>query len=102
MKILKFLLIFILIIGWLFNYPPFLYENLGGLRIWQNPPAPLDKYLSGPFPPKVQVAQAQGNNGAMMVYAKAADTTPYYRTWNETAGNWSTEGSATAVSFQVR
>lgn len=48
MKILKPLLIFIVIISWLFNYPPSLYKNLGGPRIWQNPP----------IPPEVKEAQA--------------------------------------------
>lgn len=48
-KISKFLLIFLVITGWIFSgWPP----------IWQNPPAPLDKYLSRRFPPEVQVAQA--------------------------------------------
>jgi len=36
-KAIKFLVIFILLLSWMFNYPPFLYENLGGLRIWQKP-----------------------------------------------------------------
>ena len=47
------MLIFTLIIGWVFGYPP-IYENFWRARIWQNPPAPLDKYLSGQFPPEIQ------------------------------------------------
>ena len=31
-KAIKFLVIFILLLNWMFNYPPFLYENLGGPR----------------------------------------------------------------------
>lgn len=48
-KISKFLLIFLIIAGWVFS---------GWPRIWQNPPAPLDRYLAGQFPPRVQMAQA--------------------------------------------
>ena len=82
-KFLKVSVVFLVIFGWIFS---------GWPQIWQKPA----------IPPEIQEALAQGNNGAMMVYAKAADTTPYYRTWNETAGNWSTEGSATAVSGTIQ
>jgi len=33
------MLIFTLIIGWVFGYPP-IYENFWRAKIWQNPPIP--------------------------------------------------------------
>ncbi len=49
-RISKFLLIFLLIAGWLFSGWPQIWPRrkaLGFLRGKQNPPAPLDKYLMG-------------------------------------------------------
>jgi len=37
-------LVFVLVSAWIFSGFP---------RIWQSPPAPLDKYLSGPIPPEI-------------------------------------------------
>ena len=83
MNFLRTCFIFVLLMSWSFS---------GWPRIWQNPPIPL----------KVQEALAQGNNGAMMVYALGTNTTPRYRTWNETTDSWGSEGSATAVSGTIR
>ena len=47
-KFLKIFIVFLIIFTWIFS---------GWPQIWQNPPTPLDKYLSEPFPPKIQEAQ---------------------------------------------
>jgi len=49
MRVLKFFVIFLIIFSWIYS---------GWPQVWQNPPAPLNRYLSGPFPPKIQFAQA--------------------------------------------
>jgi len=84
----KISLIGILIVSLVFGI--WLYS--GFPQIWQKPP----------IPPKIQKAYAQGNTGAMMVYAKGTATTPYYRTWDEGTDTWGAEGTATAVSGTIQ
>lgn len=45
----KFLLVSVLTIGWIFS---------GWPQVWQNPPVPLDRYLTGSFPPRINIAYA--------------------------------------------
>ena len=47
-KIFRFILVLLLIFGWVFNYPPINFGGQGWPRIWQNPK----------IPPKVQEARA--------------------------------------------
>jgi len=49
------LLMLILITGWIFS---------GWPQVWQNPPVPLDKYLTGPFPPRINIAYAASTTEA--------------------------------------
>ena len=80
-KTAKSLLIFIVIISWLFNYPPFLYENFGGLRIWENPP----------IPPAIQETKA-----AMATYSTATTTVTY-----TASTTWTAPGDVTAVMVEA-